>query len=127
MKDSFFVMLIVLFTFFVCLCGKAGMTGIRVDAPEFPIMDGSSVEFVSKIKQTGIKGQDKGRIYYIPNEKIEYIDERSGSHLIFLPADSSGIYVQSMFESEVLNVQSAKLSHISNLQNRLLCVALLSS
>jgi UDP-3-O-[3-hydroxymyristoyl] N-acetylglucosamine deacetylase/3-hydroxyacyl-[acyl-carrier-protein] dehydratase len=86
---------------------------IEVDAPEFPILDGSSIDFVNKIKQTGIREQSAERIYYMPENKIEYRNEASGSHLMLLPSDSFEIHTQISFDSEVLTVQSAYLKDLS--------------
>jgi len=87
---------------------------IDVDAPEFPILDGSSIIFADKIIQTGIKEQSEARIYYMPEEIIECFDEASGSHLILLPADEFNIQCQISFDSAVLSVQSARLNHLSD-------------
>lgn len=87
---------------------------IDVDAPEFPIMDGSSIEFVNKIKEVGVKEQEEERIYYAPDHIIEYADEQAGSHLILLPSDSFGIHIQIAYDSTILNVQSASLGNLSN-------------
>lgn len=61
---------------------------IEVDAPEFPILDGNAVEYVSHIEWVGYVEQAKERIYYVPDKKIEYIDPATGSHLILLPCDT---------------------------------------
>ncbi|MDR2917687.1 MAG: UDP-3-O-acyl-N-acetylglucosamine deacetylase [Tannerella sp.] len=85
-----------------------------VDAPEFPILDGSSILFMDKIVQTGIKEQSEERVYYMAEEVIEYVDEASGSHLILLPADEFKVQCQISFDSAVLNVQSAHLNDLSD-------------
>lgn len=87
---------------------------IDVDAPEFPILDGSSITFINKIVQSGIKEQAEERIYYMPEGKIDYIDEKSGSHLILLPADEFKIQCQVMYDSDILHVQSAHLNNLSD-------------
>jgi UDP-3-O-[3-hydroxymyristoyl] N-acetylglucosamine deacetylase/3-hydroxyacyl-[acyl-carrier-protein] dehydratase len=86
---------------------------IRVDAPEFPILDGSSAIFVNKIIQAGIREQSEMRIYYTPDHKIEYLDEISGSHLILIPSDKLEIHTQIYYDSEVLDIQGAIMHDLS--------------
>ena len=58
---------------------------IEVDAPEFPILDGSSSLYVDKILSTGAVEQNAVREYFTPETTIEYYDEDSGYlHLILL-------------------------------------------
>lgn len=90
-----------------------------VNAPEFPILDGSSIIFMNKIAQTGIIEQVEERIYYMPEEIVECIDEASGSHLILLPADEFNIQCQISFDSAVLSVQSARLNNLSEFNKEL--------
>lgn len=92
---------------------------IKVDAPEFPILDGSSTLFMEKILQVGIKEQAAERIYYSPDHVIEYRDEISGSHLILLPSNTFEIHAQICFDSEVLNVQSAIMHDISEFRDEI--------
>jgi UDP-3-O-[3-hydroxymyristoyl] N-acetylglucosamine deacetylase/3-hydroxyacyl-[acyl-carrier-protein] dehydratase len=87
---------------------------IDVDAPEFPILDGSSITFVDKIKQVGIKEQPEERIYYTPEKKIAYVDEESGSYLMLLPADEFKIQCLVTYDSDILKVQSARLNNLSD-------------
>lgn len=87
---------------------------IDVDAPEFPILDGSSILFMDKIKEVGVEELSEERIYYMPEEIIECMDEASGSHLILLPADEFNVQCQISFDSPVLSVQSARLNHLSD-------------
>lgn len=86
---------------------------IKIDAPEFPILDGSAVIFMQGILQVGAQIQDAERVYYTPEHLIEYHDETSGAHLVLLPSDKLEIHTQIYFDSEVLNVQSAAMHNIS--------------
>jgi UDP-3-O-[3-hydroxymyristoyl] N-acetylglucosamine deacetylase/3-hydroxyacyl-[acyl-carrier-protein] dehydratase len=87
---------------------------IDVDAPEFPILEGSAIEYVKKIAQAGIEEQAADREYFIPCEKIEYMDEASGSHLILLPDDKFSIRTKIDFNSIVLGTQNAMLDNLSD-------------
>ena len=52
---------------------------IEVNASEFPILDGSSIEYVKSIKRVGIVEQNKDKDYYIVRKKIEVFDPETGS------------------------------------------------
>lgn len=87
---------------------------IDIDGPEFPIMDGSSITFVSKIKETGVQQQDAERKYIaFKNKKIKVEDKVTGSSMILLPGDSFSIHSQISFNSTLLNKQHAYMSDIS--------------
>ncbi len=55
---------------------------IEVDAPEFPILDGSAIEYVNQIKKVGLEEQKADRDYYIVKNKIEVKDEETGSSIV---------------------------------------------
>lgn len=86
---------------------------IDVNTPEFPILDGSSIEYVNNIRKCGIHEQTANREYYIPEKTIEYHDEVSGTRMLLTPADKFSIYTQISFDSDILDVQSAKLDGLS--------------
>ena len=58
---------------------------IEVNAPEFPILDGSSYYYSEEIQKVGIVEQNAPRDFYIVKHKIEVKDEATGSSLIILP------------------------------------------
>ncbi|MDR1200674.1 MAG: bifunctional UDP-3-O-[3-hydroxymyristoyl] N-acetylglucosamine deacetylase/3-hydroxyacyl-ACP dehydratase [Tannerellaceae bacterium] len=86
---------------------------IEVDAPEFPILDGSSRFFIEEINKAGIIEQTTPKDFYIVKHKIEVVDEQTGSSLIILPDDKFSINVLISFNSPVLNNQYATLNDIS--------------
>lgn len=86
---------------------------IEIDSPEFPILDGSSIEYVKQIRRVGCEEQSKDRNYFEVLEEIEYIDEETGSYLKLLPADDFRVDVQIDFDSAVLPEQQASLKHLS--------------
>ena len=57
---------------------------IEVNAPEFPILDGSARYYVENIQRVGLTEQNAYRDYYIVKHKIEVKDE-SGASLMLLP------------------------------------------
>jgi len=87
---------------------------IEIDSPEFPILDGSSVEYVSNIRKEGFDVQSKERIYYKVEQEIEYFDAETGSYLRLMPSDNFSVHVEIAFDSEVLSVQNAFLENLSD-------------
>ena len=61
---------------------------IHVNGPEFPILDGSAIQYVEKIKEVGIEEQNAPKDYYVIRKKIEVNDEKTGSCITILPDDS---------------------------------------
>ncbi len=85
---------------------------IEVNAPEFPILDGSSRFFVEEIQKAGIEEQHAPKDYYIVKHKMEVKDEETGSSLIILPDDKFSINVLISFDSPVLSNQYATLNDL---------------
>lgn len=92
---------------------------IEVDAPEFPILDGSSRFFSEEIQKTGVIEQDAPKDFYIVRHKIEVKDEETGASLIILPDDKFSMNVLISFDSPVLSNQYAAMTDISNFHNEL--------
>ena len=86
---------------------------IEVDAPEFPILDGSAHPFSEGIRSVGLTEQNAPRDYYIVRHKMEVKDEKTGSSLTILPDDRFSMNVLIDFDSPVLANQYATLSDLS--------------
>lgn len=86
---------------------------IEVDAPEFPILDGSAHPFSEGIRSVGLTEQNAPRDYYIVRHKMEVKDEKTGSSLTILPDDRFSMNVLIDFDSPVLSNQYATLSDLS--------------
>lgn len=86
---------------------------IEVDAPEFPILDGSSRYFVEGIQKAGIVEQETYQDVYVVKNKIEVRDEETGSSLILLPDDKFCLNVLISFDSPVLSNQFATLNDLA--------------
>ena len=54
---------------------------IEVNAPEFPILDGSSRFYAAEIDKVGLAEQNAPRDYYIVKHKMEVVDEETGSSI----------------------------------------------
>ncbi|NDW17571.1 UDP-3-O-[3-hydroxymyristoyl] N-acetylglucosamine deacetylase [Dysgonomonas sp. 216] len=88
---------------------------IDVSATEFPALDGSSILYVSKIKEVGVQQQEAPRKYIdISKKKTRVIDKGTGASLILVPGDSLQIKVEITYNSFLLRKQSAVLSNISD-------------
>lgn len=87
---------------------------IDVDAPEVPILDGSSILFVSKIKSIGTEEQSAPRKYItFKRKRIKVVDKTTGSSMILLPDDSFSIQSNISFNSALLRRQEAVLNDLS--------------
>lgn len=85
---------------------------IQVNGPEFPILDGSSIMYVDKIKEVGIAEQNAPKDYYIIRKKIE-IDGGDGSVITILPDEQFSITAMCSFESKFVSSQFATLGDMS--------------
>jgi len=92
---------------------------IELDAPEMPILDGSSRYFSENIEKVGVVEQSVLKDFYIVRHKIEVKDERTGSSLVILPDDRLSINVLIEFESPVLSNQFATLTNISEFHDQI--------
>ena len=92
---------------------------IEVNAPEFPILDGSARYFVEGIQKVGSVEQNAPRDYYIVKHKIEVKDEESGASLIILPDEKFSVNVLISFDSPVLSNQFASMNDLSEFPSEL--------
>ncbi len=87
---------------------------IEVDAPEFPILDGSSSIYAGEIERVGLQEQSVARDYYIVKNKIEVKDESAGSSIIALPDDKFCVNALISFDSVFLDSQYATLEDLKD-------------
>lgn len=104
----------------------AALVGLEIDncimelnAPEPPIMDGSSKYFVEALEKAGVVEQDAPRNEYIVTEVISYLDEESGSEIIVMPADEYQITTMVDFGTKVLGTQNASLNKLSDFKTEI--------
>lgn len=86
---------------------------IELDAPEPPIMDGSSKFFVEALEKAGLKEQEACREEYVVKNIITYLDEESGSEIILMPADEYQLTTMVDFGTKVLGTQNASINTLS--------------
>ena len=87
---------------------------IQVNGPEFPILDGSAIKYVDKIREVGIDEQNAPKDYYIIRKKIEVKDETTGSSIVILPDEEFSLTAMCSFNSKFINSQFASLDNISD-------------
>jgi len=87
---------------------------IDVNAPEFPILDGSAIIYANEIERVGLSEQNVRRDYYIVKNKIEVRDEESGSSIMVLPDDSFAVNAHITFDSKILDNQYATLDNLKD-------------
>lgn len=88
---------------------------IEVNAPEFPILDGSAKPFYDAIEAAGIVELEKTeKDIYIVRKKIEYADAESGAKITILPDDEFTIDVYVDYNSPAVPAQFATLDHLKD-------------
>lgn len=92
---------------------------IEVNAPEFPILDGSAIKYVEEIKRVGLVEQAADRDYYVVRKKMVVKDEETGSQLILLPDEQFCINSFIEFESKYIPNQSATLDDIADFEKEI--------
>ncbi len=92
---------------------------IEVNASEFPILDGSSIEYVKQINRVGIEIQGKDKDYYVVRKKMEVTDPETGSKITLLPDDSFCINSFIEFDSKYIPNQSASLDSITDFETEI--------
>ena len=91
---------------------------IKLDAPENPIMDGSSRPFIDLILETGIATQKKEREYFEIPSRINYADG-NGVEMMALPADDYRLTVMVDYNSPVLGSQHASIVNLSEFKDEI--------
>jgi UDP-3-O-[3-hydroxymyristoyl] N-acetylglucosamine deacetylase / 3-hydroxyacyl-[acyl-carrier-protein] dehydratase len=86
---------------------------IKIDGPEPPIMDGSSIKFVDALIDAGIVEQDASRNYFELPEEVRFKDPERGIEMAALPLNNYRLTVMVDYNSQVLNSQHANLTDIT--------------
>ena len=85
---------------------------IKIDAPEVPIMDGSSKLFVDAILATGYEEQDAEREYFELTENIPWEDTEKGIEFLAIPDSNYRLTVMVDYKSPVLGTQHASMYNL---------------
>ena len=92
---------------------------IEVNASEFPILDGSSIEYVKEINKVGIVNQSKDKDFYVVRRKTEVFDPETGSKITLLPDDSFCINSFIEFDSKYIPNQSATMDSVTDFETEI--------
>lgn len=92
---------------------------IYLDAPEPPIMDGSSKHFVHALKEAGIHTLSDKREEYIVKEVIHFKDEATGSEMTIIPSENYQITTMVDFGTKVLGTQNATLENLTDYEQEI--------
>ncbi len=92
---------------------------IELNAPEPPIMDGSSKYFVEAIEKAGIIEQDAPRNEFVVTEVISYRDEKTGSEITVIPAEEYQVTTMVNFGTQVLDTQNATLERLTDFKTEI--------
>lgn len=92
---------------------------LELNAPEPPIMDGSSKYFVEAIEKAGTVEQEAHREEYIVKDVISYLDEETGSEITIIPADEYQVTTMVDFGTKVLGTQNATMKNISEFKDEI--------
>ena len=92
---------------------------IELDAPEPPIMDGSSKFFIQALEEAGIVEQEAEREIFEVKDVITYKDEATGSDITVIPADEYQVTTMVDFGTKVLGTQNATMEHLSQFKTEI--------
>lgn len=92
---------------------------IELNAPEPPIMDGSSKFFVEALEEAEVVAQDACRDEYVITEIISYKDEASGSEILVMPSDHYQVTAMVDFGTKVLGTQNASIQNLSEFKSEI--------
>lgn len=92
---------------------------IQLNAPETPILDGSSKPFIDAINAVGIEAQDAPRKEFVIEEVIRYYNEEEDIEIIALPAEEYQVTVMVDYQTKVLGSQNAHIDHISEFSKQI--------
>lgn len=92
---------------------------IQVDAPEMPILDGSSVIYIENIAKVGLQEQKAEKDFYVVKQRIEVHDDSTGASVTLLPDEEFSIDTMVNFNSPVLSNQYASLEHIEDFRKQI--------
>ncbi len=93
---------------------------IEINAPETPIMDGSSIIFIEELEKVGFEIQDADREYFVISSNITYSESDRQVEMVAMPyIDDYRITVMVDYNSPVLGSQHAGLSGIAQFKKEI--------
>lgn len=92
---------------------------IELDSAETPILDGSSIKFVSALLDAGIIEQHAPKVFIELKSNIEYFDSERNVEMIAIPGDSFKITTMIDYNTNVLGTQYAFLNNIDEFKTEI--------
>ncbi len=92
---------------------------MQVNGPEFPILDGSAIQYVENIERVGVKELNAEKDVFIIKSKIEIKDEKTGNSIIILPDEKFSLNVLVHYESGILYNQYATLEDMEDFKSEI--------
>jgi UDP-3-O-[3-hydroxymyristoyl] N-acetylglucosamine deacetylase/3-hydroxyacyl-[acyl-carrier-protein] dehydratase len=92
---------------------------IKINGPEIPIMDGSSILFVNEIERVGFEDQQAEREYFELNENIPWEDLEKGIEFLAIPDVNYRLTVMVDYNSPVLGTQHASMYQLSDFKKEI--------
>jgi UDP-3-O-[3-hydroxymyristoyl] N-acetylglucosamine deacetylase/3-hydroxyacyl-[acyl-carrier-protein] dehydratase len=92
---------------------------IKLNGPEIPIMDGSSILFVNEIERVGFEEQTAEREYFELNENIPWEDLEKGIEFLAVPDINYRLTVMVDYNSPILGTQHASMYKISDFKTEI--------
>lgn len=87
---------------------------MKVDGPEFPILEGSAKLYLENIERVGIVEQEEEKDYFVVTEPIEYRDDNGVSIVRIEPAEEFSVSVLVSFDQSAISDQHADLMHMED-------------
>jgi UDP-3-O-[3-hydroxymyristoyl] N-acetylglucosamine deacetylase/3-hydroxyacyl-[acyl-carrier-protein] dehydratase len=92
---------------------------IKINGPEIPIMDGSSILFVNEIERVGYEDQSADREYFELNENIPWEDLEKGIEFLAIPDINYRLTVMVDYNSPVLGTQHASMYQLKDFKEEI--------
>ncbi|MES2800090.1 MAG: bifunctional UDP-3-O-[3-hydroxymyristoyl] N-acetylglucosamine deacetylase/3-hydroxyacyl-ACP dehydratase [Bacteroidota bacterium] len=94
---------------------------IKIDGPEMPIMDGSSLPFVLALEAIGYEDQNADREYLELTENVKWEDTERGIEFLAVPDAEYRVTVMVDYKSPVLGTQHASMYNLSQFKSEIAC------
>jgi UDP-3-O-[3-hydroxymyristoyl] N-acetylglucosamine deacetylase/3-hydroxyacyl-[acyl-carrier-protein] dehydratase len=92
---------------------------IQLDAPEIPIIDGSSMPFVKLLEEAGAVEQNAERIYFELKENLTYEDPIKNVEMLAVPQETFRVTVMVDYNSDVLGTQHAHIYNVKEFKTEI--------
>jgi len=92
---------------------------LKLDGPETPIMDGSSILFIEALEEVGVTSQETDREYFTIPHNITYTEADRKVEIVAMPLDDYRFTCMIDYNSPVLGSQHAGISSIAEFKKEI--------